>query len=108
LSDEAAAEIHKVISKSYNAALKKHTVTLKEAYQQVKKAYADKAAKLAKLSGKPPAPAAKPSREPLNKTKLAPRVPAKRPTEQDEFAAELAAAKKETAAAARREQRRAR
>jgi hypothetical protein len=109
LSDEAAADIHTLISKSYNAALGKHTVTLKEAYGQVKKAYAEKAAKLAKLTGKPAvvAPKGGKAREPLEKTKLAPRVPAKKLSEQDEFAAELAAAKKDTAAAARRDQRRA-
>jgi hypothetical protein len=109
LSDEAAADIHAVISKSYNSALGKHTVTLKEAYAQVKKQYAEKAAKLAKLSGKAPVVAPKgKTREPLEKTKLAPRVATgKKLSEQDEFAAELAAAKKETAAAARRDQRRA-
>jgi len=110
LSDEAAADIHALISKSYNGALKRHTVTLKEAYVQVKANYAAKAAKLAKLSGKPAmvAPKTK-TREPLDKTKLAPRVPAgKKLTAEQEFAAELAAAKKETQAAARRDQRRAR
>lgn len=109
LGEEAATEIHRVIRASYNKALGKNTVTLKEAYQQVKKAYADKAAKLVKLTGKPTAAPAKPAREPLNKTKLAPRVPAgKKLTPEQEFAAELALAKKETQAAARREQRRAR
>jgi len=109
LGEEAAAEIHAVISKSYNAALGKHTVTLKEAYAQVKAGYEAKAAKLAKLSGKPPVVAPKgKTREPLEKTKLAPRVPTgKKLTAEQEFAAELAAAKKETQAAARRDQRRA-
>jgi hypothetical protein len=109
LSDEAAAEIHTRVSQSYNSALKKHTLTLKEAYKQVKANLAAKAAKLAKLGGKPPAkPAKGPERKPLDR-KIAPRVPAgKKLTPEQEFAAELAAAKKETQAALRREQRRAR
>lgn len=110
LGEEAATEIHRVIRASYNKALGKNTVTLKEAYQQVKKAYADKAAKLAKLSGKPaaaPAPKGK-TREPLDKTKLAPKVPAKRLTPEQEFEMELREAKKMTQAAIRRDQRRAR
>jgi hypothetical protein len=108
LSDEAAGEIYKLVRASYNSALKKHTVTVKEAYKTVKAAYAAKAAKLAKL-GAPKGTTPKPKpRETLTQTKLAPRVPAGRKlTEEQEFAAELAAAKKETQAAARRESRRA-
>lgn len=108
LGEEAAAEIHKVIAASYNKALGKHTVTLKEAYAQVKKSYADKAAKLAKLSGKAPAPkgkqpAPKPGRKPLAPARAS---GPKTLTPEQEFAAELAAAKRDTQAAARRAQRR--
>lgn len=107
LADEAAKEIHAIVAASYNKALKKHTKTVKEAYKEVKAAYAAKAAKLAKLGGKPPAkPAKAPERKQLDR-KIAPRVPAKKLTEDQEFAAELALAKKETQAALRREQRRA-
>jgi hypothetical protein len=106
LGDEAAQAIHATISASFNKALGKHTVTLKEAYAKVKADYAAKAAKLAKLTGKaaPRTPAPAERRTPL---KLTP-APAKPRTVADEFAAELAAAKKDTAAAARRDQRRAR
>lgn len=108
LADEAAAEIQKVIQASYNKALGRHTKTLKEAYAEVKGQYALRAAKLATF-GKPPVkPAVKDKREPLNRTKLAPKVPGKRLTAEQEFEMELAAAKKDTAAAARRDQRKAR
>src|SRR5688572_15084487 len=53
LADEAAADIHKVISASFNKALGKQTITLKEAYAKVKADYAAKAAKLAKLGAAP-------------------------------------------------------
>lgn len=109
LGDEAAAEIHAVIHASYNKALGKHTVTLKEAYTTVKANYAAKAAKLTKLGSKPPVAPKVEKRVPLERSKLAPRVATgKKLTEEQEFAAELAAAKKDTAAAGRRDQRRAR
>jgi hypothetical protein len=104
LSDEAAADIQKVIRASYNKALGRYTKTLKEAYAEVKTGYTAKAAKLAAL-GKP---AAKPATKPeVRKPLVAPRAPAKAAglTMEQEFAMELKAAKAATAAADRRARR---
>lgn len=104
LSDEAAADIQKVIRASYNKALGKYTKTLKEAYAEVKTGYTAKAAKLATL-GKPAAkPPTKPEvRKPLAPTRVA--APAKGLTMEQEFAMELKAAKAATAAADRKARR---
>lgn len=104
LSDEAAADIQRVIRASYNKGLNKYTKTLKEAYAEVKAGYTAKAAKLATL-GKPGVkPAAKPE---VRKQLTAPRVaaPAKGLTMEQEFAMELKAAKAATAAGERRARR---
>lgn len=110
----AAEEIVKAIRASYNPALKKHTVTLKEAYQQVKAAYAKKAAQLAKLAGKPRAaaeddePEAKPAkrgavRKPIAGTRAP--APARALTEEEKMAAEMKQARREFEAQQRRENR---
>lgn len=106
----AAEEIVKTIRASYNPALKKNTLTLREAYKQVKTAYEKKAAQLARLAGVAPtasAPATapkagnKPSRTPLTARQTsAPKV-----SEVDEFAASVAEAAKAAAAADRRSRR---
>lgn len=106
----AAEEIVKVIRASYNPALKKNTLTLKEAYQQVKTAYAKKAAQLAKLTGKPkaldddappdrPAKRGAPARKPIAGGK----PPAgKVLSEEERIDAEMRAARKEFEAEQRR------
>lgn len=108
----AAEEIVKVIRASYNPALKKNTLTLKEAYQQVKTAYAKKAAQLAKLTGKPPAkkdeeeePPAKPAKRgaPARKPIAGGKPPAgKVLSEEERIDAEMRAARKEFEAEQRR------
>lgn len=114
----AAEDIVKVLRASYNPALKKNTLTLREAYQQVKATYAKKAAQLSRLTGKPKAaadedeePAAKPAkrgavRKPIAGTSRP--APAAKPlTEDERMQAEMAAARREFEAEQRRTARRA-
>lgn len=105
----AAEDIVKVLRASYNPALKKNTLTLKEAYGQVKAAYAKKAAQLAKLTGKPetveedaPPPARRGvTRKPIAGDRKNP-PPAKVLTEEERIDAEMAQARKEFEAEQRR------
>lgn len=109
--DGAAEDIVKVIRASYNPALKKNTKTLKEAYAEVKAAYAKKAAQLAKLSR--PAKAEEDEEEPAPKPRRG--APARKPiagqkapkadkplTDEEKMEAEMAAARKEFDAEQRR------
>lgn len=105
--DGASEAVAKAIEASWNPALKKHTLTLKEAYTQVKAGYAKQAAALAKLSApkakiadepEKPAKRGAPARKPLAGVRQA----AKPLTQEETMAAEMAAARKEWAAEQRR------
>lgn len=104
--DGAAEEIARVIRASKHPTLNKYTVTLKEAYVQVKAAHAKKAAQLAKLlPGARPAPVVD-KRRPLDRTPLAARRPVEKKVDPDEeFRRELEAAARDTAAQERKNRR---
>lgn len=107
--DGAAEEIVRTIRASYNPALKKNTKTLKEAYAEVKSAYAKKAAQLSKLTSRPavkveeePTPSRAPRGAPARKPLASPRTPAKPLSAEDAMEAEMKAARKEFEADQRR------
>jgi hypothetical protein len=109
--DEAAAEIGKVVRASLDPRTGQYSKTVKEAYAEVKAAYAAKAAKLAKLAPKaPPSKTPAPARAPLAPVRgTAPKKAVtpedKKAAEEAEFQAELAAAKRESAMQERRARR---
>lgn len=104
----AAEDIVKVIRASYNPALKKHTLTLKEAYQQVKAANVKKAAQLAKLSGRPPKPKDDSDERPAKRGQRKPIAGTRKPeasaplTEEQRMDLEMAQARREFDAQQRR------
>lgn len=100
----AAEEVVKVMRASYNPGLKKYTLTLKEAYKQVKTTYQKKAEQLAKLTA---SAAPKPASQAAARTPLTSKnkPSSAKVTEKDEFAASIAEAAREAAAAERRMRR---
>lgn len=108
--DEAAADIGKIVRASLDPRTGRYSKTVKEAYAEVKAAYAAKAAKLAKLA--PPVKSgtkqtAAPARAPLApvRTGTKPKPVDPREAAEAEFQAELAAAKRDTMAHERRARR---
>lgn len=103
--EEAAEDIVKLVRASLDPRTNRYSKTVKEAYAEVKAAYAAKAAKLARLA--PTTPAKPPARAPLRPVRReAPKTPAEKQADLDaEFAASVAEAAKEAEAQARSRRR---